>query len=128
MTFTCAKDHEPIAHDAWDCPACEALEHAAEQELGLQGAENAVRGMEDVADECADADVLQLIAENARLEKELWEARQAVSSLDRAIHRPWEKTLGKRLLAIQKAHKEAAQVLAKASEPAPLEQAAQFSC
>lgn len=105
--FRCDRNHEPILHEGWDCPLCAALDEVEELHRGLDGAAHQIAGMAEVAEECGDADVLQLIAENEAQSKRLWAAESAFSSLDRVINHPWEKTLGKRLLAIQKAYGEA---------------------
>ena len=103
MTFICEDGHERIAHDEFHCPLCAALEDSAELENGLDGALHQAEKLHEIAEECGDADTLQLIARVAELETALWKANQRISAIDWALNNSRVKGLGRQLAAIRAA-------------------------
>ncbi len=101
MTFTCEDNHDPIKHAEFHCPLCAECADHAETRLGLDAAEHQIAGMEEIAEECATADTLQLIARVAELEAWKWKAEQRLNGLDYAINRSQVKGLARQLASIQ---------------------------
>jgi len=105
--FVCSQDHPSIQHEEWNCPLCAELADHAETHRGLDFAEDQIAKLLQTAEECADADVLQLIAQVEEMERWRWSTKQRFNALDRAINHPWDKTLGRQLAAIRKAYADA---------------------